>query len=68
MKDRAIQLIDNLHSFLLNIKSIHEHPYSVGVDMDKLVVDLLEYVNDMRSVVSEIEEPVSADEAPENDQ
>ena len=67
MKDKAIQLIDNLHSFLLNIKSIHEHPYSIGVDMDKLVADLLEYVDDMRSVVSEIEEPI-ADEAPENDQ
>lgn len=56
MKEKALQLTDNLHGFLLNIKSIHEHPYSVGVDVDKLVADLLAYTDDMKSVISEIQE------------
>ena len=64
MKEKAIQLTDNLHGFLLNIKSINEHPYSTGVDVNKLVEDLLAYADDMKSVISEINEA----EAPENDQ
>ena len=64
MKEKSIQLIDNLHGFLLNIKSIHEHPYSTGVDIDRLLEDLVTYVDDMRTAVSEINEA----EAPENDQ
>lgn len=68
MKEKAIQLTDNLHGFLLNIKSINEHPYSIGVDVNKLVEDLLAYADDMKSVISEINEVVVTDAAPENDQ
>lgn len=64
MKEKAIQLTENLHGFLLNIKSINEHPYSIGVDVNKLVEDLLTYADDMKAVISEINEA----EAPENDQ
>ena len=68
MKEKAIQLTDNLHGFLLNIKSINEHPYSTGVDVNKLIEDLLAYANDMKSVISEINEVVVTDVTPENDQ
>jgi hypothetical protein len=68
MKEKAIQLTDNLHGFLLNIKSINEHPYSLGVDIDKLVEDLLTYADDMKAVISEINEVTVTDVAPENDQ
>jgi hypothetical protein len=68
MKEKAIQLTDNLHGFLLNIKSIHEHPYSIGVDVNKLVEDLLAYADDMKAVISEINEVIVTDVAPENDQ
>lgn len=68
MKEKAIQLTDNLHGFLLNIKSINEHPYSTGVNVGKLVEDLLAYANDMKSVITEINEVVVTDVAPENDQ
>ena len=56
MKEKALQLTDNLHGFLLNIKAIHEHPYSVGVDVNKLITDLLAYTDDMQSAISEIQE------------
>ncbi len=68
MKEKAIQLTENLHGFLLNIKSINEHPYSIGVDVNRLVEDLLTYADDMKSVISEINEVVVTDVAPENDQ
>lgn len=68
MKEKAIQLTDNLHAFLLNIKSINEHPYSIGVDVNKLVEDLLAYADDMKAVINEINEVVVTDVAPENDQ
>ena len=68
MKERAIQLTDNLHGFLLNIKTINEHPYSIGVDVNKLIEDLLAYADDMKSVISEINEVIVTDAAPENDQ
>lgn len=68
MKDKAIQLTDNLHGFLLNIKSINEHPYSIGVDVSKLVEDLLTYADDMKQVISEINEVIVEETVPENDQ
>lgn len=68
MKEKAIQLTDNLHGFLLNIKSINEHPYSIGVDVNKLVEDLLAYAEDMKSVINEINEVEVTDVTPENDQ
>ena len=68
MKEKAIQLTDNLHGFLLNIKSINEHPYSTGVNVGKLVEDLLAYANEIKSVITEINEVVVTDVAPENDQ
>lgn len=66
MKDKAIQLTDNLHSFLLNIKSINEHPYSMGVDVNRLIEDLLAYAEDMKQVISEINEAIVEETVPEN--
>ena len=64
MKDRALQLTENLRGFLTNIKSIHEHPYSLGVDVKRLVEDLLAYADDMEAAIREINEVI----VEENDQ
>ena len=55
-KQEVLNLIANLDGFLTNIKSINEHPYSTGVDVDRLVKELQDYLKDMRVVVEEIEE------------
>ena len=55
-KQEALGLIDNLDGFLNNIKSINEHPYSTGVDVNKLVKDLQDYLKDMKAVVEQIQE------------
>ena len=59
-KQEVLNLINNLDGFLSNIKSINEHPYSTGVDVDKLVKDLQDYLRDMKVAVEAIEE-VSVD-------
>ena len=59
-KQEVLNLIANLDGFLTNIKSINEHPYSTGVDVDKLVKDLQDYLKDMKVAVEAIEE-VSVD-------
>ena len=55
-KQEVLDLIANLDGFLTNIKSINEHPYSTGVDVDRLVKDLQDYLKDMKAVVEQIEE------------
>lgn len=59
-KQEVLNLIANLDGFLTNIKSINEHPYSTGVDVDRLVKDLQDYLKDMKVAVEAIDE-VSVD-------
>lgn len=60
MKQELLQSLENLKGFLLNIDSINKHPYSKGVDVEKLVKDLEDYVDDMKDIAEKIEE-VSTD-------
>lgn len=55
-KQEVLNLIANLDGFLTNIKSINEHPYSKGIDVDRLIKDLQDYLKDMQSAVEAIEE------------
>ena len=64
-KSEVLNLITNLEGFLDNIKSINNHPYSTGVDVDKLVKDLQDYVKDMKAIVEQIEELVPDSNEPE---
>lgn len=59
-KQEVLNLIANLDGFLTNIKSINEHPYSKGVDVDRLIKDLQDYLKDMQAATEAIEE-VSVD-------
>lgn len=64
-KQEVLNLINNLDGFLNNIKSINEHPYSTGVDVDRLVKDLQDYLKDMAAIVEQIEELEPDTNAPE---
>lgn len=64
-KPEVLNLLTNLEGFLDNIKSINNHPYSTGVDVDKLVKDLQDYVKDMKAIVEQIEELVPDSNEPE---
>ena len=56
MKQQALDLVTNLDNFLMNIESIAKHPYSKGVDVEKLVKDLRDYCNDIKKKKKKIEE------------
>lgn len=60
MKQELLQSLENLKGFLLNIDSINKHPYSKGVDVEKLVKDLEDYIDEMKGIAEKIEE-VSTD-------
>ena len=64
-KQEVLNLINNLDGFLNNIKSINEHPYSTGVDVDRLVKDLQDYLKDMSAIVEQIQELEPDTNAPE---
>ena len=55
-KQEVLNLLTNLEGFLDNIKSINNHPYSTGVDVDRLIKDLQDYIKDTKAVVEQIQE------------
>ena len=59
-KQEALNLVNNLDGFLNNIKTISEHPYSKGVDVNRLIKDLQDYLKDMAAAIEAIDE-VSVD-------
>lgn len=66
MKEQAINMVDNLKGFLDNIKSIAAHPYSSGVNVDKLIVDLQSFADDLKESIEKIEE-ATIDETGQSD-
>ena len=59
MKDekekKVREQLEILKGFLTNIKSIANHPYASGVDVNKLVDDLTDFVNDVEKILDEEE-------------
>ena len=56
MKEKKVrEQLEILKGFLTNIKSIANHPYASGVDVNKLVDDLTDFVNDVEKILDEEE-------------
>ena len=53
MKDKLREQFEVLKGFLMNIKSIANHPYASGVDVNKLIEDLTDFVNDLEKILDE---------------
>jgi hypothetical protein len=66
-KQKTLDLITNLESFLGTIQSINNHPYSTGVDVEKLINDLQDYLKDMKAEVALIEELMPDTAEPEEE-
>lgn len=56
MKEKLREQFEVLKGFLTNIKSIANHPYASGVDVNKLVNDLTDFVNDLEKILDEDDE------------
>lgn len=66
-RQKILNLITNLESFLGTIQSINNHPYSTGVDVEKLINDLQDYLKDMKVEVELIEELMPDTAEPEEE-
>lgn len=66
-RQKILNLITNLESFLGTIQSINNHPYSTGVDVEKLINDLQDYLKDMKAEVELIEELIPDTAEPEEE-
>lgn len=66
-KQKTLDLITNLESFLGTIQSINNHPYSTGVDIEKLINDLQDYLKDMKAEAELIEELMPDTAEPEEE-
>lgn len=66
-RQKILNLITNLESFLGTIQSINNHPYSTGVDVEKLINDLQDYLKDMKVEVELIEELIPDTAEPEEE-
>ena len=66
-KQKTLDLITNLESFLGTIQSINNHPYSTGVDIEKLINDLQDYLKDMKAEADLIEELMPDTAEPEEE-
>jgi len=66
-RQKILNLITNLESFLGTIQSINNHPYSTGVDVEKLINDLQDYLKDMKAEVELIEELMPDTAEPEEE-
>lgn len=54
MKEKKVkEQLEILKGFLTNIKSIANHPYALGVNVNKLVDDLTDFVNDVEKILDE---------------
>ena len=61
MKEKKVrEQLEILKGFFFFFKSIANHPYASGVDVNKLVDDLTDFVNDVEKILDEEEETETA--------
>lgn len=56
MKGQILQAINNLDSFLADAEVILGHPYSTGLNVEKIIKDLKDYSKELRGMVEALEE------------
>ena len=61
MKEQVLQAITNLDSFLADAEIINNHPYSTGLNVEKIIKDLKDYAKDIRAMVEAINEVPEAE-------
>lgn len=54
MKNQLQVLITQLQDFLTNIQAIAKHPYSLGIDVNKMITDVLAHVGDMEQIINSL--------------
>lgn len=66
--EELINMIDNLKNFLDNLTAIHEHPYSEGLKMGKVLEDLKDYTKDLKEAVISLSDKQKVEEESSKDE
>ena len=56
MKTQILQAITNLENFLTESQTILSHPYSAGLNVEKMLSDLQDFAKDLKIMVESLEE------------
>lgn len=56
MKIQILQAITNLENFLTESQTILSHPYSAGLNVEKMLGDLQDFAKDLKTMVESLEE------------
>ena len=56
MKAQILQAITNLEAFLTESQTILSHPYSAGLNVEKMLTDLQDFAKELKGMVEMLEE------------
>ena len=56
MKTQILQAITNLENFLTESQTILGHPYSAGLNVEKMLTDLQDFAKELKTMVEALEE------------
>ena len=61
MKTQILQAITNLENFLTESQTILSHPYSAGLNVEKMLTDLQDFAKDLKTMVESLEDSEAAE-------
>ena len=61
MKTQILQAITNLEAFLTESQTILSHPYSAGLNVEKMLTDLQDFAKELKTMVESLEEEPAAE-------
>lgn len=65
MKQKVLDMLGALHQFADEIEALYKHPYSKGVDIEKVVADLKGFIDNFANTFDEEKEPAENEETKE---
>lgn len=62
MKQKVLDMLGTLHKFADELEALYKHPYSKGVDIEKVVADLRGFIDNFANTFDDEKEPVETTE------
>jgi hypothetical protein len=65
MKQKVLDMLGSLHQFADELVALYKHPYSKGVDIEKAIGDLKNFIDNFANTFDEEKEPAENEETEE---
>lgn len=62
MKEKVLNMLGTLRQFTDELDALNKHPYSKGIDVDKVVTDLKGFIDNFANTFDDEKEPVETTE------